>query len=904
MIEHSKNNKKQYRKKLGLFLVPLFLIACQTTSEQEENTRLDQQTTHAPEYMESSEFVHQLPAEANNNQSVNTLEYIEPTKITPTVLTPLVSKKTVILPVLTPLVSEQSIQVLEPMTVTEYIAQLPRDVNNNKNSRVFGSIEANETILPELVPQLSQQTIKILEPIRITEIMTSTPIITEIIIPDALQKMPIPPAKTDYIQARPPMSEQTKQRLKAEAQALISNGRMPQIKYQQAVAPQFSTENKTQSNNTKTPKASNAPLELEFNSEQVEIRHILEDFADDLNITMFIDPSVSGAITVRVSPDSGLTQKDRWPLLQMLMHEAGVTLEKGNGVYYAKKSTDFIPSVIGTKSILGTTDASLVMQVTSLKNISLSVAETVLRPMIGPKGRMVPIPSLNTLLIVNTPENLQRINGLLSLIDTDPFKNRGIHLYKIKEAEAKVVAKELKDILILIEGNKPAYQVMGLERINALLVVAPPGRGFRSVTRWVDILDSGADEELIEQIFIYKCKSMTASSLAATLNAVFQQDDKTPEKKEKEENDNPYEFKTVSRNDLSVENTAKKAIERNKKITAPKSRSKLKSSRDSTEEVSSANINVTIVADEETNSLLVRTTARDYKQLLETIRTLDTVPLQVLVNVVIAQVRLSDSQSFGIDWAYFGSSGTLLQTNFGQAQSVGADGNPLGLIVNRVTSDWRVTVNALAQDSDVNILSRPSLLITNNEEGVINVGKEVPVETSNTTNTNSTDVEGTNVTQQIAYRKTGIELTVTPHINEDGIVNMKISQGLSAIEGQTTGSDAGLNPTFTNQEIDTTVIVKSGETIILGGLIESVEAEGESGIPVLKDVPIMGALFKSQGSEMERRELILVISTNILNIDDDYDEFNALFSQRYRAAAQYIDKEISYQNKTENLQSF
>ena len=216
------------------------------------------------------------------------------------------------------------------------------------------------------------------------------------------------------------------------------------------------------------------------------------------------------------------------------------------------------------------------------------------------------------------------------------------------------------------------------------------------------------------------------------------------------------------------------------------------------------------------------------------------------------------------------------------------------MIINRITGNWRVTLNALAKESDVNILSRPSLLITDNQEGVINVGKEVPVETSNTTNTNSTgDEGGTNVTQQIAYRKTGIELTVTPQINEDGIVNMVIKQGLSAIEGQTSGADVGLNPTFTNQEINTTVVVRDKETIILGGLIESVEVDSESGVPVLKDVPLVGNLFKSQGTQVERRELILIISTNILNVEGDYDAFNNAFKSRYYAAADYLDEQLS-----------
>ncbi len=684
----------------------------------------------------------------------------------------------------------------------------------------------------------------------------------------------------------PAMTQETRQRLQNQARNLMTNGTVPRLKY---VPPDSPGLKMLPGSAEQT--ADSATVQLDY--EQVEIRQILEEFADAMDLSVVIDPAVSGKVTMRTAPSQALSQDDLWPLLQMLLTEAGVTLEKSNGIYYANKAQQQLPSVIGYSSMLDSTGASVVMQVTPLKYISVDSAITVLKPIVEPKGRISQLSTLNTLLIVDNPEKLKRINGLLSLVDSDPFRSRGIQLYKLNKAEAKEVAKELEEVLKLIEGEKPSYQVLALERINALLVVAPPRRGFQAVSRWVDILDAGADEELQEQIFIYKCKSMKAASLAATLNAIFEQEDKTQpgmKKTDDEEDLSPNTFRTVSKESLSFKEAAKRNTPQQKSATAPVKEGQ----HDTTAEVASANINVTIVADEDTNSLLVRTTAKDYKQLLETIKTMDVVPMQVLINVVIAQVALTDGQSFGIDWAYLGSSGTILQTNFGQAQSVSDSGEPLGLIVNRLTGNWRVTLNALAQEGNVNILSRPSLLITNNQEGVINVGKEVPVETSNTTNLNSTDIiGGTNVTQQIAYRKTGIELTVTPQINDDGIVNMIIQQGLSAIEGQTTSTDAAsLNPTFTNQEIKTTVVVKDKETIVLGGLIDSIEANSESGVPWLKDVPVVGNLFKSQGIQVERRELILIISTQIVDAEGDYDDFNNSFKNRFHAAASYLDQQL------------
>ena len=119
---------------------------------------------------------------------------------------------------------------------------------------------------------------------------------------------------------------------------------------------------------------------------------------------------------------------------------------------------------------------------------------------------------------------LQRANELLMLIDADPFSNQGIHLYQLSNANAPEVAEELVEILELIEGASPAYQVRGIERINAILVTAPASRGFEEISRWVEILDADSQEQ-VEQLFMYKVKNLDALELAETLSTVFEEED-------------------------------------------------------------------------------------------------------------------------------------------------------------------------------------------------------------------------------------------------------------------------------------------------------------------------------------------------------------------------------------------
>ena len=685
-----------------------------------------------------------------------------------------------------------------------------------------------------------------------------------------------------YFTTRPNISKETKKYLETQAKLLETSGSLPIIKSRQQITPGIA---KIEVSNIDSSERDIVQLDYE----QVELRQVLEEIADTLGMTLVIDPSVNSKITMRTAPENPLKYKDLWPLLNMLLNESGISLEKKAGVFYAKKAPLALPESMGYASMLTDITGGNVMQITPLRNISIQSALAVLTPLIGSESRISQIEQLNTLAIIASPEQLDKINGLLSLIDVDPFRSRGIRIYKIKEASAQKVASDLTDILKLIEGAQPAYQVLGLDRINSLIVVAPPGRGFKSVNRWVDILDEGESIALQEQIFSYRCKSIDCDSLASTLNAILDNTSKSKSKKINQDDElSPNIFRTVPKDSLSI----KAAGEGRLGKQAETSKKNIKT-HDAIEGGASANILATIVADTDSNSLLIRSTAQDYRQLLETIKILDRVPLQVLINVVIAQVTLSDNQSLGIDWSYASSNG-VIGTNFGVAQEVSSEGTPLGLIVNRLGGDWRVTLNAVAQDSNVHILSRPSLLIANNQEGAINVGKEVPVQTSETTNLDTDTGTAVNqVTQQIAYRKTGIEMTIIPHINDDGIINMEVNQTLSSIEGATSSSDAGFRPTFGNQEITTRVIAQDNQTIILGGLIETVSVEGETGVPIAKDIPIIGSFFKTQTEQTERRELVLIITPKIIGRETDIELFNAEFNKRFKSVSRYLSHELN-----------
>lgn len=619
------------------------------------------------------------------------------------------------------------------------------------------------------------------------------------------------------------------------------------------------------------PVAVQGPDVVELNYEQADLRLVLEQLAESLDISILIDPSIDKRISIRTSPDRPLQRDDIWPLIRLLTRDAGIFLERVGDVYNARMINSSLPAdIIGPDSSAETVN-SQVMQITPLTYVSTETAVEALGPLLAPEGSVSQLGSRDLLMITASDFLLQRANELLMLIDADPFSNQGIHLYQLSNANAPEVAEELVEILELIEGASPAYQVRGIERINAILVTAPASRGFEEISRWVEILDADSQEQ-VEQLFMYKVKNLDALELAETLSTVF------------EEEDDPLTPPNIGRSDtLNIGDTL--AAEASQTATAETGQVPLTTGGTSSNGAVSANLTVKIVADEATNSLLIRSTARDYRQLLTTISQLDVVPLQVMVNAVIAQITLTDDTRFGVDWSRVAGN-TLNPISSSTTTDFAPNLNGLMFTRGFIDGSARVdaTLEAIAQNNEVRLLARPSLTVGNNQEGEIQIGAEVPVEAGE-----SISAGGLSTTN-IQYRDTGIGLLITPQINEDGVVNLIINQTLRSVDNSASGINN--NPVFNNQEITTTVVVKNGDNIVLGGLIQTDTEALNTGVPLLNRVPGLGNLFSYQQDNQERRELFIVLRPEVINLNDQAGPQYSDILDRFDLASELFEESM------------
>ncbi len=273
----------------------------------------------------------------------------------------------------------------------------------------------------------------------------------------------------------------------------------------------------------------------------------------------------------------------------------------------------------------------------------------------------------------------------------------------------------------------------------------------------------------------------------------------------------------------------------------------------------------TIVPDLATNSLIIRTVPPNYPLLRETVEALDTRPPQVLFEVLVAEVALGKTQQFGVDWS--AANGTTTG-QFGSPIAPDTASSIDDFVLRVVSLDRfkvRAVLRALAANSSVRVLSTPEILASNNREAHILVGSKVPFVVS-TRLGNDIAIDRT-----VQFQDVGTNLTIIPTINQDDYVSIQILQEVSTLTSQTIASALDA-PVISTREASTRATIRNGQTVVIGGLIGTTEEYSDSGVPFLKDIPIIGYLFKRQTRSRNRTELAIFVTPYIVRNDETADQ--------------------------------
>jgi general secretion pathway protein D len=276
-----------------------------------------------------------------------------------------------------------------------------------------------------------------------------------------------------------------------------------------------------------------------------------------------------------------------------------------------------------------------------------------------------------------------------------------------------------------------------------------------------------------------------------------------------------------------------------------------------------------VVADKNRNAVLYQGPGKRWLELLPMMKKMDRPAPSVLVEVILADITLGDSLQTGVE--FIARAGNVAYTT-----STGSPGGGLVATLNRA-GETRAVVNAFYSDSRSNIRSRPRLMVKSGETASIDVGNEIPTIVGSS---QSVDNPGAPLIQTVKYRKTGVLLTVKPIVYSSDSVEIQIKQELS--EAQTTKSSSIASPTIFNRKLETTVILKDGGSVVLGGLISESRSKGKSGVPGFGAIPLLGRIFRSDVTSTDRTELVMMIVPYIIENAEEADQITEQVLQVYK----------------------
>jgi len=414
---------------------------------------------------------------------------------------------------------------------------------------------------------------------------------------------------------------------------------------------------------------------------------------------------------------------------------------------------------------------------------------------------------------------------------------------------------------------------MAIERLNSILAITQQSKYLQDIERWVFRLDK-ANTSAGGGVVVYRVQHVDAVELAATLNDIFSGNDKR----------SSAASVAAGRKTVQVTNKDKKKTKTTKTL-ATTSLSDLG--------------DVKIIADEVNNALIIMATAQDYTVVQSVLKQLDVMPLQVLIDATIVEVTLKDELKYGIKWFLTHNNGGENAASSGGQDffadalktAAGVSTGGLGYAFISDSGDIGAVLEAAATDNIANVISSPSIMVLNNQEATIQVGVEVPILSSASTNT-SGGVDPI-VTNTIQMRDTGITLKVKPRVNANGLVIMEIDQKADdVLDTSTSGIDS---PSFQQRQIQSTVAVQSGETIVLGGLISENDTFNQNGIPLLHKLPWIGPLFGETDKKNNKTELVVLLTPRVVGTRQDArfitNEFKRKLSGIYEENIEIIQDE-------------
>ncbi len=606
---------------------------------------------------------------------------------------------------------------------------------------------------------------------------------------------------------------------------------------------------------------------ITLNFEETELYDVITTFSELLKIDYIIEGHVKGKVTLQTF--NKIQVQDLYSVLEQILALHNVTVTKSGNFYrfLGVKEAAKKPLSIhygNDSSIPG--KERLIIQIIPLKHISVESMKKIITPLLSPNASFIEIPETNNLMMIEMANNVRRIIHVVEALDVDKLASSDIQLYKLNNAESDKVVNEMNEIFSSMgyaDSIGESLTFLSLGRLNSILVVNAFERILPTIEFWVNKLDQPISEGDVST-FVYYVQNGEAGKMSTLLSSLFQPQGSAQSKLKN--------FDGLAKTEKSSQS---KQTKKQPKFGGPTSK-QIQLTGGINDNIEGE---VTILPDEDTNALIIRTSPRNYPAILEVIKKLDLLPQQVLIEVLIIDVQIDEATRKGIEWILEGEAlGNIDFTKVGSLSTTGVSTSILGSSIAGATaslvpggsmllgnaSRLKAKLELFASNAQADVLANPILVTSDNKAASISVTDEIPVASSTLTTNSAAPVTSTS----ISFKKVGVKLDILPKINSDNFVNMKIRQEISS-KGADVTSGGITTASFNTREVNTEVVLKDNQVLVMGGLMRTDKSQTEVGVPGLMDIPYLGKLFSSESTTIKKTELMIFITPHIISTVDD-----------------------------------
>ena len=642
-----------------------------------------------------------------------------------------------------------------------------------------------------------------------------------------------------------------------------------------------------------------------LNFDNADIETVIHAASEIVGFNYVLSPDVRGKVTVQTS--GRIPQEDVFGVLLGILEVHGFTAVKSGNLYKIVRVEGAreraVPTVIGDVPMEGRAGDEIITQIVPVRYASVNDLGVLLRPFVSSRGTLVANRETNVLIITDAASNIRRVLDIIKLVDVQVSLDE-LQIIPISFADAGEVATILNQLFA--GGRLRAAGVPGVptapvpgapgapgataadrpplviaeKRSNSIIVHGRKNEieMIRRILAQLDINVTGG-----RRVFIYFAENAKAKDLAATLNAIYGAKETVP---------------TAQPSPPLTPRAAGQPYQ--PPPPPPTAAPGAPLGAPGVTDVGFAEGQFRFIADETTNAVIVTTTPRQWAEIEATVRSLDKMPRQVLIEVLVAEITLNEDSRLGIDWALRSPQGShppfrAAQQSIRTGDTVPPIAPPTGFDPSTIgaatavaglpgagltaftfaTDKFFAMINALAADNRVNVISNPHVMTSENKKAVINVSTSVPIVTGQQTGTitpattggtTSTTSTTGSVNQTVEYRDAGVILTVTPRIGERGTVALDVKQEVNSVGPNVAPTNS---PSFLKREAETSVVLLNNQTLVLGGLIQDKRTNTERGIPLFSKIPVIGYLFGFKERQLEKSELILLITPRVVGTPID-----------------------------------